>query len=394
MNRLIFLLLGFVLCSPVMAGLPYDTNSDNTISSDELGSDILKNLETNDPVSSDLSDAAWIYWHWNGTPLTVTDTANQTITLEKPVHRLVAFDGSTLETLRSLNATDLIVGVSKNTHDEREFFPEFQQTPSIGTVWSPDMEALIETRPDTVFIYGSISRDSVQAIEEQLKTLDPSIRVLHFDLFRPEIYPDEVIKVAKILGKEGDAQAFLDFYEPVMSTIGERIASIALNERKTVYFESWNAYKSAAPGSGYHEKVEFAGGKNIFADATNPYPAVDPEAILRLKPEIVIKQVGAGESNVGGYNDPNAKQLVPVYESLLNRTGWNTLPAIQNGNIHVIHSDILGSASHFIGLEYLAKWFYPEKFSDIDPIQTHTEYLTRFQHLQYDPKNRGGFAYP
>jgi iron complex transport system substrate-binding protein len=83
-----------------------------------------------------------------------------------------------------------------------------------------------------------------------------------------------------------------------------------------------------------------------------------------------------------------------VHEGLLNRTGWNTLPAVKTGNVHVIHSDILGSSSHFIGMQYLAKWFYPKQFSDIDPLKTHREYLTRFQHLQFDPAVRGGFVYP
>ena len=101
------------------------------------------------PASAELLDAAWIFWYWNGTSLTVTDSANKTIIFNKPVRRLVAFDGSTLETLRSLNDTELVVGVSKNTFDEPVFFPEFQHTQGVGTVWSPDIEALMKTKPDS-----------------------------------------------------------------------------------------------------------------------------------------------------------------------------------------------------------------------------------------------------
>jgi len=45
-------------------------------------------------------------------------------------------------------------------------------------------------------------------------------------------------------------------------------------------------------------------------------------------------------------------------------------------------------------MQYLAKWFYPEIFSDIDPLKTHQEYLIRFQHLNYNPIEQGGFVYP
>jgi iron complex transport system substrate-binding protein len=43
-----------------------------------------------------------------------------------------------------------------------------------------------------------------------------------------------------------------------------------------------------------------------------------------------------------------------------------------------------------VGLSYLAKWFYPEKFPDLDPEAIHKEYLERFQGLKY----QGIFVYP
>jgi len=395
MIRFIFLLLLLFFCiSPSLASLPLDQNTDGLITSKELSAAIINHLQSGEPASAELLDAAWIFWYWNGTSLTVTDSANKTIIFNKPVRRLVAFDGSTLETLRSLNDTELVVGVSKNTFDEPVFFPEFQHTQGVGTVWSPDIEALMKTKPDTIFIYATISQDSVQSIEDQVHSFDPSVRIVHLDLFKPESYADEVRKAAKILGKESEGETFLQFYEPVLHTIQTRIAEIPDDRRISVYFEGWNAYKSAAPGSGYHEKITFTGGKNIFSDSPNPYPAVDPEAVLRLAPECIIKQVGAGESIVGGYNDPDARNMAPIYNNLMNRTGWNILPAVKNGNVHIIHSDIQGSASHFIGMQYLAKWFYPDLFSDIDPLKTHREYLARFQHLSFNPATEGGFVYP
>jgi len=395
MKRIIFTLLIIISCiTPVYATLPVDINYDGIISSQELSSEILNHLQSEGPVPLELIDAAWMYWHWNGTPLSITDSSNKTIIFDYPVKRLVAYDGSTLETLRSLNSTGIVVGVSKNTFDEPVFFPEFQLTQGVGTVWSPDIEALMKTRPDTIILYATISPDSVKTIEDQVHAFDPSVRVLRFDLFKPESYPEEVRKLSKIIGKEQEAEAFLQFYEPILQTIRSRVGEIQEEDRKTVYFEGWNAYKSAAPGSGYHEKITFAGGRNIFNDAPNPYPVVNPEAVLRLAPEYIIKQVGAGESNIGGYNDQNTDKLKTVHRDLLNRTGWNTLPAVKKGNVHVIHSDIQGSASHFIGMQYLARWFYPELFSDIDPLKTHQEYLTRFQHLNYNPTEQGGFVYP
>ena len=41
----------------------------------------------------------------------------------------------------------------------------------------------------------------------------------------------------------------------------------------------------------------------------------------------------------------------------------------------------------------LAKWFYPDEFSDLDPIAAHQEYVNMMG-LDYDVKSKGAFFYP
>jgi iron complex transport system substrate-binding protein len=60
----------------------------------------------------------------------------------------------------------------------------------------------------------------------------------------------------------------------------------------------------------------------------------------------------------------------------------------------VISSTITGTASHVIGIAYLAKWFHPELFEDLNPQAIHQEYLTEFQGLDYGLNEHGVFVYP
>jgi iron complex transport system substrate-binding protein len=53
-----------------------------------------------------------------------------------------------------------------------------------------------------------------------------------------------------------------------------------------------------------------------------------------------------------------------------------------------------GKPTFFIGVAYLAKFFYPDLFTDLDPQAIHQEYLTRFQRLDYDLDKHGVFVYP
>ncbi len=42
------------------------------------------------------------------------------------------------------------------------------------------------------------------------------------------------------------------------------------------------------------------------------------------------------------------------------------------------------------GMAYMAKWFHPELFGDLDPQAMHEEYLERFQGVPY----QGIYAHP
>jgi len=224
--------------------------------------------------------------------------------------------------------------------------------------------------------------------------MNPNILVLRYDLFEPETYAEEVGLLAEAVDCEEDGADFVAFYTRQMNTVTDRVAEIPEGERVPVYFENSDDYKSCAAGSGYHGKITFAGGRNIFGNATPSYPVVNPESVLFGNPAVVLKMQGSGKLDFGGYGDDDFSKTVEVYESLLKRPGWNTITAVKDGRVHIIDSDIFGGPKHFIGILYLATWFYPDAFADVNPEEIHQEYLTTYQHSDYDLSSHGVFVYP
>jgi iron complex transport system substrate-binding protein len=178
-----------------------------------------------------------------------------------------------------------------------------------------------------------------------------------------------------------------------MDRIRDGTGTIPDNEKTRVYFEYWFDYTTVAASAGYNEKTELAGGLNPFAVGTAEYPVVDPEAILVADPEVIVKLAGQGLA-AGGYAGHDPEALAAIRSALIERPGWTTISAVKDGRIHVIHSDILGGAQHFIGTAYLAKWFYPDRFADLDPHAVHQRYLTEFQGIDFDLASKGTFVYP
>lgn len=316
--------------------------------------------------------------------LTLIDTANRTVTVKKPLERIVVFTSDILEPMRSINATDKVVGVDKHAVQNDVFFPEFVEYPVVGSTWSPDYEAVLALNPDAVFTYASYGEE----IPDKLKELAPSISVVCLDCFSSEIYAEEVTKLGYILEKREEAKEFLDFYEGFMNTIEERVRAIPEEERPRVYYEAWADYNAAGTGPGRHVELVAAGGKNIFSDLSD-IVEIDPEELVKRDPEVITRGTW-----INGFETDDLTELSAIRDGIMNRPGLAGVTAVKNGKVYVIAEGIPSGASFFVRIGNYAKWFYPELFEDFDTRVYLQEYLTRFQGLDFDVSEQGVFVYP
>lgn len=400
------LLIGLLLIVPSTAwadysSIPGDANADQHLTRAELSTAMLNYLENiyiaetdTGPSKVDIQDAVHVYSMWDGVPRTVIDSTGNEIVLYRPVKRIAVLTGESLETLRAIGVeTEKIVAIDKYSHEKQHFFPELTETENLGSVWSPDMERLVSVQPDTVFLYATISTGACDEIQHKLEGSLPGIRVFRFDCYKPETYQEEVVKIGSIVEKEDQAAGFSQFYSSIMEEITDTVASIPEEDRTQVYFEYWTDYKTVAQGAGYHEKIELAGGENIFADEPAEYPEIDPESVIVENPQVIVKLVGK-QLEYGGYTGNDPLPFIEMQSNLISRPGWSSLDAVRDKRIYIIHSDLLGGVQHFIGTAYFATWFYPDLFADLDPATIHQQYLTEFQHLNFDSAADGIFVYP
>jgi len=393
------LLLALVIAFPVIGAIPADTNNDLTLTKSELSSAVLSYLDcraggscSGAPVAQDLVDAAYVFTEWDGKQKQVTDSSGTIRTLTRPLHRIVVMNSETLETMRSLNVSPSIVAaVDKYTLQKPEFFPEYNATPSVGSIWAPDYERILAAHPDGVFLYATVSSKECDEIEQRIISVNPRITVFRVDCYHPATYLEDVGILGEIFDRKEESARLAAFYTSIQNAVAE---GHLLGGAPDVYFETWTDNKSAAEGSGYHEKVVNAGGKNIFAGSAVEYPEVDPEAIIARQPEVIVKLVGSGAYVFGGYSGINVTRFSGVRDALLSRPGWDTIPAVRNGRVFVIHNAILGGPQYVIGTAYLATWFYPDRYNNLDPAAIHRTYLRDFQKLNESLARPELFVYP
>ncbi|PXF58538.1 MAG: hypothetical protein C4B59_13155 [Candidatus Methanogaster sp.] len=383
----------------VAAGIsiPGDADENDELTEGELADAILSHVyEREEHLELDeLRDAAHVYVRWKGKPKTIVDAMNRTVTIYKPVKTMVVLTYPVAEAIKIVKAESGVVGVSDgHILPKTAFFPILSELPDVGTPPNPDKEEILKLNPDIIFTGRILGGND--GLEDNLPA---KIALVRWDMGRLERITANVNHVGYLLDKEDKAKEFCDFYEKYIDeTIKQRVSKIPEEDKVRVYIEMeghQGGNMAFANGSSGHEICVAAGGINIAADLPlygAPIVRVEKEWLMKEGPEVIIIVV-TGRPDLCGYEVDDPKEMKELWEDAVKRPGWENLSAVRNNRVYLIHKDLVGSTANFIGATYVAKWLYPEKFSDLNPKAVHQEYLTNFQRLNYNLDEHGVFVY-
>ena len=327
--------------------------------------------------------------------ITVIDSADRIVTVKKPIGRLiVCVTGHQLEMMRSLKIEpNRVAGVSAGSITQGDhnkiFYPEYQDKP---TFTCADPESVLKLRPDLVitmpwFITPGKSSPIADACEAAGIPL-----FLGWSGVRGLMIVEEMEKFGYILDKKDEAAEFIDWYEgAIVNPVLEKVKEIPEEDKPKVYSEYARYRVTFEPNS----HIAKTGGKNIFEEMKGGSMAVDPEAVARLNPDIIVMR-----RQIGGFGTTDTTEFEEAREELMSRPELQKVSAVKTGKVYVFSGYIvsymgLGQAGgrQFIHDAYQAKWFHPKLFEDLDPKALHQEYLTRFQGVDIDLDKQGIFVY-
>jgi iron complex transport system substrate-binding protein len=113
---------------------------------------------------------------------------------------------------------------------------------------------------------------------------------------------------------------------------------------------------------------------------------------MRRDPEVIVREYYYETGSAYQVDDPT--RFKEAKDEIMGRAELANVSAIPNERVYIMDWTLIESTRHFIGIQYMAKWLYPEKFVDLDPKATHQEYITRFLRLDYDLDEHGVWVYP
>ena len=321
-----------------------------------------------------------------------SDIFEEPVTVPMPIESIAALGGTFGPyTVCAFGEADKIVAVSTGGAKKRgEIRDLIEDVPEVGkfTVW--DMEKILELNPDIVQAYAHKDYSDYREI---LDAAGIPLVQMGFNVL--EEYFNELRNLGWMLNKQERAEELISFEQQHLGLIEERVKDLDEEQKPRVYFIKYPGYyggptHTSGKGSFADDVIEFCGGINIFADLEGSV-VVDPEAVIVRNPQVIyVYTSGATDGCPLGYDITDTG---PVEEGrqdmIMDYPGWDHIDAVKNGRVYFITGDAK-SVHPSIFNSYAAKWFHPDLFEDVDPIDIHREWMERFLGIEY----KGVYAYP
>ncbi len=317
-----------------------------------------------------------------------TDDVGREITLDKPLEKVVVFNKFNSEIIRALGKADCIIGVDRNTLQDKEYWSGWTDEMEVAVSQSEiDFEKVAALKPDAVIL------PSNGAYEDCIKNLSSfGIETIVVTGWQNNGFDKQIEIIGKAFGEEEKAQEYIDFCQKQVDLLAEKLAGV---EPMMVYLENSGEYHSCLPGSGWNDMVSMGGGKNIFwdVDITKEDQAkgsvhsfeVDPEEIISRDPDAIFLNVydSAASPGVSIYVAPDPEKMNDALKEMAARPGWNTISAVQNGQVYGISAFMGNGCFKICGATLIAKYLYPEQMADVDPDEFIRAWLEDWQGVDY-----------
>jgi iron complex transport system substrate-binding protein len=272
------------------------------------------------------------------------DEVGRDVMFAFPPKRIVSLAPNITEILFSLGLDAEIVGVSTLSN-----FPErAKQKVQVGSYLSPDFEKILSLKPDLIIATG------VGNTREVVDRLD-KLGFPTYVLFPKNV--DDILKSIHHLGQVVDRQKAAAVIVQEMKKRRERVVErIQDLYRPRVFLLVGEApLVTVGKGSFADDLIRLAGGENIAGNRKEMYPRLGMEEVLQRAPEVIL---------ISSMN-PKAE-----YQKVLQEwTRWKSLPAVKQGHIYILDSDMIDRPSPRIidGLEAMAGILHPGAFGHPSP---------------------------
>ncbi|WP_428830445.1 ABC transporter substrate-binding protein [Clostridium tetani] len=269
-------------------------------------------------------------------PLKIKDSFGREVTIEKEPSKVVSLGPNVTETIFALGKGKKVIGRTEYC----DFPKEAEKINTIGTLQSPNIEKIVELKPDVVIA-------STHAKKENLDKLN-QLGITTIALYGEEDFEgayDVISSIGKVLNSNKEANAIVNNMKKKVNFVKEKVKE---KDTPSVYYViGFGKGGDFTPGKDtfLHKLITLASAKNAGEDAVNWKYSL--EKLIEKNPDIII-----------------CSKYFDAKKGLQGTTGYTDLKAVKNNKLFEIDNNMLDRQGPRLadGLEKLAKLIHPDAF--------------------------------
>ena len=300
---------------------------------------------------------------------TITDDAGRAVRVAPNAKRVFPA-GPPAEILIYSLAPELLIGWSnaRQPDDCTYLLPDICARPEVGRLTgrgnTANLESVIALKPDLILDVGSTTETYISlANRTQDQTGIPYALLDGRFLSLPASYQ----KLGRLTGRESAGSDFSGYCKRTVDAITNRIASVPMEKRPRVYAARGpRGLITGLGGSINVETIELVA-RNVASENKGGLANVSIEQVLLWNPDVIVTIDRDFAASVR--SDP----------------AWASVKAVRDGRVHLSPKAPFGwvdfppSANRLIGLWWLGKILYPDKFPEDIRVLTR-DFYTMFYH--------------
>ncbi len=274
--------------------------------------------------------------------ISIVQSNDEIITVDGQFERIIATGTYVAEALYVIGAVDKIVGVSDSILKSAEYSGMFTNIASVGSWTEPSIDTIYQLNADCIIVYTSASTTNLDAL------IATGIVVIQIDCADYERIPNEVRSLGAITGCSEKANDVAELLENVSDTINSN-NNLTNN---SAFIESFSSTTNNACGldSSVTAAWLLAGGDTIIKEAGNSL-TVQTSAIIAGNPDYIIKRI-----STAAWTSTDKEVLL---QSIADRAGFDSISAVENGDLYAISNSAVGGIRSFIGVIIFANLINP-----------------------------------
>jgi iron complex transport system substrate-binding protein len=345
----------------------------------------------------------------SGPSITVTDLAGRSVTLKRPVERIVLVRGRDIYALGLLLGSEIqerlvAWGPDLELYDEDsyrkfvDFHPRLAEVPNLGSVYQDAVSAekVLALAPDLVVVDTFMADRGYTCIN---RLEEAGLPVLYLDFSEdPYRNPQRSIELlGRVLQKEDRAREIITFIDAELDRVFSRLDTPE-EPAPSIYVEA--GYEGAeiygpTYGHGYDERghktswgsiLDGLRARNVAGDVVPHRGPIRPEYLIETDPDLIVITgacwVSQPDAMRLGYFTGTAEARARL-QAFTKRPGWSELTAVKTGHVHGLYHNFALQTTEFVAAQQLAKWLYPGKFDDLDPEARLKAYHEKFMPVDY-----------